>query len=271
MATTDDGRTTQTAPDDRAPARWSRLASVGLILAALGPVLMLAASLGWNLGVEEELPFFGGAAVVGLIAAFLVRRPGLWTKIVGIVAALLIAGALFWTAFGLSQPTSFFDFMPGLLVMPGALLAIVASIGAIVAGRRGRRTARAEGGERTAIRVAVGVAALAAVVTGVLTLTARTSADEAEADEVVRLADFEFDQATYTYDGGTSVLVRNDDPFLHTYTVDALGIDETLNPGSEAIVVIPDEPGEYIVYCRPHTFEPEEPADDDMAAELRVE
>jgi len=67
------------------------------------------------------------------------------------------------------------------------------------------------------------------------------------------------------------VLVRNDDPFLHTFTVEELDIDEAITPGSEVLVEIPDESGSYVVFCRPHS-DPEEPDPaEDMAANLTIE
>ena len=32
----------------------------------------------------------------------------------------------------------------------------------------------------------------------------------------------------------------------------------------------PAEAGTYIVYCKPHTFEPEDPSGEDMAADLTI-
>lgn len=250
-------------------ARWSWLAALGLTLAALGPLLMLAGGALWGLGIEEEVGFFGVTGAIGLIGAFLVLRFGAWAKVLGIVAAVLVAGALFWTVFGLFTPMSFFDFVPGVLVIPGALIAIVSSIAAIVAGRRGNRSTAPVGGERRAVRTVEGVVLVLAILSAVLTFTARTKV-EGEADLAVALTDFEYDQESYEVVAGSSVVVRNDDPYLHTFTIDELDIDEALSPGSEVLVEVPDETGSYVVYCKPHTFDPEDPTEDDMAAELTI-
>jgi plastocyanin len=95
--------------------------------------------------------------------------------------------------------------------------------------------------------------------------------DESDADATVVLKDFEFDSTEYQLQAGSSVFVRNDDPYLHTFTVDALDIDESMSPGSEELIEIPSEPGTYVVYCRPHTSDPDTPSEDDMAATLTVE
>src|SRR5687768_9045258 len=114
-----------------AKAKWTRLASLGLVLAGLGPLLMLIAALLFGLDIAEDLVFFLGVAVIAFLGAFLVWRFGTWSKFVGILAGLLVGMAMFWTAFGLAEPASFFDFVPGILVIPGALIAIGANIAAL--------------------------------------------------------------------------------------------------------------------------------------------
>src|SRR5687768_2426397 len=93
-------------------ARWSGLAALGLVLAALGPLLMLVGGFLWGLEIGDEVMFFGVTAAIGLIGAFFVARFGTWAKVLGIVAGVLMAMSLFWTAFGLFTPNSFFDFVP---------------------------------------------------------------------------------------------------------------------------------------------------------------
>jgi plastocyanin len=267
---------TTTAPPESRPApegkpRWTRLAVLGLVLAALGPILFITAGVVWGLDVSEDVPFFGIIATVALVGAFLVARFGTWAKIVGIIIALLVGLALFWTAFGLFSPTSFFDFVPGVLVLPGVLIAIVSCIAAMVARRRGHLTTAADGGERRALRIVLAVVVILAVLSGIATAATRSTVDESDADATVVLKDFEYDSTEYQLQGGSRVFVRNDDPFLHTFTVDALDIDETMSPGSEELIEVPSEPGTYVVYCRPHTSDPDDPSDEDMAATLTIE
>jgi plastocyanin len=253
-----------------AQPRWTRLAALGLVFAALGPLLTVLASLVWGLE-DSGVLFFVITGALPLIAAFLVLRFGTWAKVVGIVAAVLVALALFWTAFGLFTPNSFFDFVPGVLVVPGALIAIVSCIAAIRAGGRGDRPAAVTGGEQRGIRIVAGVAIALILLSGVLTFTSQSSVDEGEADTTVTLKDFEYDREEYAFEPGSQVLVRNDDPFLHTFTVEALDIDEALSPGSEVLVDIPGEAGDYTVFCRPHTSDPDDPTEDDMAADMTIE
>lgn len=258
------------APSD-APARWTRLAALGLLLAGLAPAFMLVAGLLWGMELGEEGPFFLITSAIGLVGSFLVWRFGTWSKVVGIIASILLMMALFWTAFGLSSPQSFFDFVPGLLVIPGGLVALVSCIAALVAGRRGHRTAAAEGGERRGIRILLtGVLALAAI-SAVMTFAGRSTVEDPAGATEVALADFEFDQDTYTVEGGSEVYVHNEDAFLHTFTIDELGVDEAFVASGEKLIEIPAEPGTYVVYCKPHTSDPENPSEEDMAATLTVE
>ena len=254
-------------------ARWARLSSLGLRLAAAAPLLMLVAGLLWGLDVGEDLPFFVVTAALAIGGSFLVRRRRAAARVAGIVLGVLCAVALFWTMFGLGAPASFFDFVPGVLVVPGVLTAVVAGIGAIRAERRGDAVGAPTGGERRAMTVALGLVGVLAVVSAIATIAGReTVDDDADVDLEVEMADFEFDATTYGLAPGVTVLVRNTDPFLHTFTVDDLGIDVDLGPGSEKLVTIPEdaEPGSYVVYCEPHTGSPEEPSEDDMAARLEV-
>ncbi len=252
------------------PVRWSRLASLGLLMGGLAPLLMLVAGFAWGLELGGDDIFLVVTTILGALGAFLVLRFGTWSKALGIVVALALAGALFWTAFGLVQPSSFFDFVPGLLLVPGVVLALVGCIGAIVAGRRGR-AGPVEGGERTTIRVVVAAVSVLAVVSAGLTLLARESVDGSSASLTVAMKDFEYDRAEYALDGGSTVLVRNDDPFAHTFTIDELGIDEYLTPAAETLVELPPRPGDYVLYCTLHTRDAKNPGEDDMASRVSVE
>ena len=257
------------ATGDGPGGRWTRLASFGLLMVALGPILMLAAGFIWGLDISEDVMFFGITALVALLGAFLVRRAGTWAKVAGIVCAVLVGMALFWTAFGLLAPGSVFDFVPGLLVIPGAIIAIVACVAAL---RARKATDVAPAAKETKIMrvVAVVVGALA-LLSAILTFVGQESVDGSDAELTVVLKDFEFDKPDYEFAAGSKVLVRNDDPFLHTFTIEDFDIDEVITPGSEVLVTIPEgASGEQTVFCQPHTNDPENPGDGDMAAKVTI-
>lgn len=236
-------------------------------MAATGPLLILIGQLAW--GLEADFGFFGGSAAVALMGAYLVSQNKLWMRIAGIVAGLLVLGSLFWTMFGLGVPTSFFDFVPGLLVTPGVILAITASVGGIVTRRRG--IPASTGGERRAIAgIAAAIAALA-VLSAILTIAGQETVNSAGADTTVTASDFDFSPAELTVGSGETVLVRNNDPFLHTFTVDGLNIDVELKPGTEELITVEGAAQAYTLYCRPHTSDNENPGEDDMAGTLTIE
>jgi plastocyanin len=253
-------------------ARWTRLAVLGLVMIALAPLLMLGSGFAYGLDVSEPLPFFGSVIVVSLVAAVLVWSFGTWAKFVAILAALFGAFSMFWTAFGLEHYQSFFDFVPGVLLLPGAVIAIAASIASMVAARRGNTSEKATGGERVWLRAVAGVVILAGVVSAALTVTGR-QVDAGEADATVLAKEFEFHPDELRLAGGSTILVNNEDPFFHTFTIDELDLSVELNTGSQILVEIPRRPGTYRFYCIPHAgSEPSEDSDqEEMAGTLTID
>ena len=116
----------------------------------------------------------------------------------------------------------------------------------------------------------VAVVGVLAALSAVLTVVGRSTVDTPDGATTVSLGNFEYDRPVYELPGGSQVVVRNDDPFLHTFTVDELGIDVELGPNGSALVDIPNDSGTYVLYCRPHTMNPDDPGPDDMAASLTV-
>jgi len=235
-------------------------------------IVMLAAGAIWGLDIGDSLGFFLLPAIAGIGGSLLVRRGRTVWKVVAIVLGAFAAVMLFWTAFGLAEPGSFFDFVPGLLLVGGLLIAVIAGVGSIRSRKRGA-VDHAEGGERQAIRtVLVGLGTLT-LLSAILSITGRETVSTAaarDADIVIDLKDFEFDQDSYATEGGSTILVRNSDPFLHTFTIDALDIDVKLTVGSEKLITIPDETGTFVLYCQPHTSDSEDPGDHDMAATFKI-
>lgn len=235
-------------------------------------IVMLAAGAIWGLNIGDSLGFFLLPAIAGIGGSLLVRRRRTVWKVVAIVLGAFAAMMLFWTAFGLAEPGSVFDFVPGLLLVGGLLIAVIAGVGSIRSRKRGALD-HAEGGERQAIHTVLVCLGTLTLLSAILSITGRETVSTAaarDADIVVDLKDFEFDKASYATEDGSTILVRNSDPFLHTFTIDALDIDVKLTVGSEKLVTIPDEAGTFVLYCQPHTSDPEDPGDHDMAATLEV-
>jgi len=251
----------------------TRLATLGLLMISAAGAIWLVAGMIWGLDLGESAGFLIPTIVLPAVAAFLVWRFGTWARVGGLVVALLALGMLWFTAFGLLEPDSFFDFVGGLLVVPGAVIAIVGCVQAIRAGRRDDLRERREGGEARAINVILAVVVGLTVVSAVMTFVGRSTADATQADAEVSIKDFTFEAGgaeEVTVAGGDTLFVANDDPFHHTFTVEELGIDVQFGPSSQELIEIPAQPGTYTLYCRPHTSNPDAPTEDDMATTLTV-
>lgn len=233
--------------------RWTRLAVLGLLMIAAAPALMIVSGLAYGLDMGEQIGFMGSVFAVALAGALLVWFLPWWSRILGILAAVAAGMGMFWTAFGLAQPGNVFDFLPGLLVVPGALIAIVSCIASIVAHRRDHRGAVATGGERNWIRSILASLGAAALISGILTLTGKQTASVANPAQVVTSKDFLFHPEEFEVEGGSTILVKNADPFFHTFTIDELDISIDLTAGDEISVEIPTKTGTYRFYCVPHS------------------
>jgi plastocyanin len=250
---------------------FTRIEALGLLLVALAPVVMVGSGLAAGQSLGEEAVFFGAVFAIPAIASALVWRFGTWARIVGIVAAILAAMGMFWTVFGLSFPASFADFVPGVLVPVGFLMALGGGVAALVQQRRGHLESARTRGETRLLVVAAVVVGLAVVSSAALSFTGRTAVDASAAAFTTTMSNFEFTEAVYEVAAGqpTAVLVHNADAFAHTFTVPGLGIDEVVLPGREKLVEITAAAGEYVLYCVPHAS-PDNPSREagDMAATI---
>lgn len=252
----------------RPRAVYTRVETLGLVFVALTPLVMLTAGVLAGLDLSEA-GFLMIPLAIGAVGAGLVWRFGTWAKVVGVVLSLAAAFFMFWAAFGLAYPNSFADFVPGILLPLGVVLGVGGGIAAVV--RRKRLETEATPGERRIVQAAVGIVVVAAVASGALHLIGRTSADAAGAAATVTMSEFEFDSTTYEVASGDSVLVHNSDPFVHTFTVPELGIDQTVLPGSRHLIEVTGDAGTYTVYCEPHSdMDEANPEDAGMAASLTV-
>lgn len=251
-------------------ARWTRLAALGFAFAAASPAILVLAGAAFGLDLSDAV-FFAIPIVVFAAVAFLVWRYGTWAKILGIVLGLLGGLMFFWMIFGLFVPGSVFDFISGVLFLPGVLLGVASSGAAIAAARRGHVTPTAEGGEARGIRIAVVTVAALAVLSGALTVAGRSTADPAGTAAQVSMKNFDFTPNQLTVSGGSTIYVRNDDPFFHDFVVDGLDVEEGFTVGTSRRIQIPDEPGTYVFYCSLHSdTESPDPDDEDMAGRLVV-
>lgn len=262
-------------PAVRARPVFTRVAVLGLLLLGTAPLLMLITAVVSGVSIAEEGGFLAIGAVIPLVAAALAWRFGAWSKVAAIVATVLAAAGMFWFAFGLAVPGSFGDFVPGVSLVLGIVLALGGSVAALVQGRRGNAAVTATPTERRIV-IATGVLlAAAVVVSGALTAMAgRATADVAGTG--VTMSDFAFEEGGYTARAGepATFVVHNGDGFVHDFTIPALDVGPVqVLPGADAVVEVPAaDPGTYTVYCTLHSdTAADDPAQAGMAANLVIE
>lgn len=267
--------TTGEAPDaatdgSRARPVYTSLGAFGLVLLGLAPTLLFVIGAATGLDLGGGMFFLIGTAISWLAAA-LVWRFGTWAKILGVVAAVVMVMGFFWLAFGLVYPASFGDFTPAVMFVLGVVLALFGCVAAVVQSRRKRLATGPTGGERRVILASTAVVAAAAVISAGLWAATRSSVDTAGAEVAAEMHDFAFDQDAYEVTAGQTLGVHNADGFVHDFTVHELDIAQTLLPGEDAVIDIPDRPGTYTIYCTLHSDPAATDADDgDMVATLVV-
>lgn len=256
-------------------AKFTRVAALGFALMSSGMLLWIVGGVIAGQSLGGETMFLVVGAVVPLIAGALVWRFRTVGKAVGAVLAFLALGAMFWVAFSLGAPSAFVEFSGAVMWVLGGLTALGCSIAAIVK-RHDLRT-EATGGELRAMRIIVGVVALAMVVSGILNVTTRTTVEASAAAGATpaTMSNFKFTPATYeaTAETPTQFLVHNSDAFTHDFAIDALGVSSgLLTPGSKTLVEVNAPAGEYLIRCTLHSGSSQDPAEagEGMTALLTV-
>ncbi len=240
------------------------MASLGAISTSVAVMIAVAADPG---ALVHVIPPLALGLVTGVLAWFF----GTWSTVLAGVWGVAALAQLPATPIplGLPRPDSFFDFVPGWLFVIGAVTAVVGGVVGIV---RRRRTG-AVGLERrwlaAASLVVVALAALSAIVS--MTTGSTLSANERAGAVEVRMVDSAYEPRELVLDAGeVSFAVRNDGNVLHTFTVDELGIDQTVAPGDEVLITTSVTAGdELAIYCRPHAA-PTEQGWAGMAAKMVV-
>ena len=96
---------------------------------------------------------------------------------------------------------------------------------------------------------AVAAVALALVGSSVARLATVDSVAALSGDTGVVIAQTAFPETVSVNAGEVALFVDNSDPYSHTFTIDELGVDQTLVAGQSARVTFSTQPGEYHYYC----------------------
>ena len=154
--------------------------------------------------------------------------------------------------FGLAHPDSFFDFVTSLVVVLGPLVAFIGCTGAIVQRRRGSlRTA--SGIQRRLVWAGAAALVLIAGTSAILSVARRAAVDAPAGALVVETRVDEFVPSRLRAKPGDRlvIFVVNDDPFAHTFSIDALRLDEYIGPRARRLVrfVVPRHAARLEYWC----------------------
>ena len=149
---------------------------------------------------------------------------------------------------------SVFDFGVVVVTTVASIMALVGSIVAFVQLRRATARVEATAVEHNALRGVAVVVAILVVVSAVVTLAARDTveaADRVGAIEVL-MKTTEFRTAQLDAKAGETLrlVLKNDDLYIHTFTIDELGIDVPIGPrGERALSLSPRNTGTFEYKC----------------------
>lgn len=236
---------------------YTRLAALGFGLIALACAAYLGSgSLAGDMGA---LVFIVVVAMIALLLAAALLRFGAWAQVLAaLLSFLLLALVLPFSTFDLLHPESAGDFIPILLFAAGTVFGFVGAIVGLIQRRRRALRVTATRAESLALKATLLAIALLAALSLLLTATARTTVS---ADSKAGAIGVEQKNARFTPDhiqvkaGETvRVVVKNDDVTLHTFTLDAAGVDVSIPPGAERLIEFKaPASGTYQWYCIPHS------------------
>ena len=204
----------------------------------------------------SNLVFFIINMSIALIVAGLIWRFGSWALVLGAIAGLLGAGLTYgpFLINSTGSINSVFDFGVAVVATVASIMALVGSVVAFVQLRRGTARVEATPVERNALGGVAVVVAVLVVVSAVVTLAARDTVEEADragATEVL-MKTTEFRTAQLDAKAGETLrlVLKNDDLYIHTFTIDELGIDVTIGPrGEKALSLSPSDTGTFEYKC----------------------
>jgi len=234
---------------------YTRIALLGIAMYLAIEMIILATTLAFLPRSDVWYPLIVGGLALTSGAAIYLWHP--WGLVVGILGGLVgITFSLDSIGTNLSSPDSFFDFAYRPVIWSGGtVLVLGGSAAGLLQHVRGRTTGE---GPPAIVRAARGLIAFVAVVSiGSAALTVvridRVSAGEREDATVLTISGWAFESRTLTIDsrGAAKLVIENNDANVHTFTVDALGLDTRLGPFDDTLIVIDSPtPGRHEFRCR---------------------
>ena len=191
--------------------------------------------------------------VFGVVLSLLAREGKARTVGVvlgGVGSALFILGNLPIVLEDLGHPDSAIAFLASGMGVVGAVVGLVAMLGALL---------HWPAPAATLVTVAGGVLIVAVVIVAGIGLVGLDSDTRQDGDVVLVAEDADFAPEGENPDReadvrlsvarGGAVFVENKDLYRHTFTIEALGLDEEIPASSDQRVVIDVEPGQYQFIC----------------------
>ena len=230
-----------------------RLTAGGLLVFAL---VALVTSAILELGGEPGSTVnSAGIAVPSVVIALLALRFGGWALTLAAVwAVLIVLLTLLFLPTGFSHINSFWNFAAALTTTVAVLAASIGGVVAFVQRRRGTVRQTATTAERRSLVGATAVVVVLLLLSGVLHVTSIESvgADAKAGAIAVVMKDTQFDPARLTVQAGQpfTLVVKNSDLSVHTFTVEELGINEVIISGTEKLIAIAAaSPGSFVYRC----------------------
>ena len=233
---------------------YTRIALLGIALYLFIEVVILIVTLVFEPSEWAYACIVGGiAAAVGGVIYFV--RP--WGLILGVLFGLLgILFAIDGLGDNLSSPDSFLDFAyRPVFGLAAAVFVLSGSLAGLIQAIRGRTSTTGPVSVTRAVKGVLGLVVILSIFSAVLTVAgvhAVSAADKQGATTITaHVTKFDTDTLMASADGTTKFVFKNDDPIIHTFTIDALDIDVKVGPRSEMLIELKSpKPGTYEFYCR---------------------
>lgn len=233
---------------------YTRIALLGIAMYLFIEVVILIVTLIFEPSEWAYACIVGGiVGAVGAVICFV--RP--WGLIVGVLGGLFgILFAIDGLGDNLSSPDSFLDFAYRPVIgLAAATFVLGGSLAGLVQHVRGRTSTSGPANVTRAVKGVLGLVAILSITSAVLTVAGVhgvSVADKQGATTITAHATkYDTDTLAAGTDGTTTFVFRNDDPIIHTFTIDALDIDVKVGPRSEKLFELKSpKPGTYGFYCR---------------------